>query len=139
MFPRYCSVRVGGRSISLDAGDGCLWGEPAYNKESTIAYIVRSRGSYFKGTSPENIVRVTQDGVVKTVLDAAIPSGVVLWIERVSDDGRQLLAELHYVTEQTEDTTHYSSRPVILDADTGDIISELFVQSSGAPPTDGQR
>lgn len=132
IFPRYCSVQAGDKSMSLDAGAGCLWSEPVYNKEMTIAYIVRSRGSYFKGTSTENIVRVTEDGVVKTVLDAALPSGEVLWIERVSDDGRQLLVELLYVTEQTEDTVRCSSRPVILDVDTGNIISELFVQSSGS-------
>ncbi len=42
-------------------------------------------------------------------------------IHRVSDDGKTLLVDLHYLTKRTGHAEYYDTRPVLLDVASGKI------------------
>ncbi|MFC1453517.1 hypothetical protein ACFLSJ_09270, partial [Verrucomicrobiota bacterium] len=95
------TVSVGERSYTLDAGEGCFWDSPVFNASNTIAYLIRNIGTPSTGYGAGSIVRVSEGGVTDPVVcNADLQDRTsVTEIKRVSDDGKRLLVELHYVTE----------------------------------------
>jgi hypothetical protein len=120
-------ITIEGKTHVLVAGRGCFWDEPVYNADKSVAYVIRNEGDPQKGYSAESIVKVSKDGVTDPVFqNSDLKQGNVLELYRVSDDGRRLLVELHFVASKTGRSTHYDTRPVVLDVQKGTISEVEF-------------
>jgi hypothetical protein len=112
---RSATITIQGQSHALTAAPGHFWDEAVYNASNSVAYVIRNRGDE-RGYGAESIVKVTKAGVIDPVFaKCATPQGTILKIYGVSDDGERLLVELHFLKRTTGMSTHYGTRPVILD------------------------
>ena len=116
-------VSVEGQSYTLDAGYGYFWSDPVYNTNNTVAFLIKNKGSLRHGYWNISIARVTKSGVTDPVFsNSTLPDETtVMSINRVSDDGRVLLVELHFVTNKEGPNTYYATRPAWLDVEIGKI------------------
>ena len=120
---RHIVVSVEGQSYTLDAGVGCFWEGPHFNVSNTVAYLIRNKGTPSRGYNAISIAKVSETGVTDPVFrNADLPDrNSVTEITRVSDDGKSLLVELHYVTKREGHSTYFDTRPMILDIETGEM------------------
>lgn len=118
---RKIKIIINGEAKELDAGAGYLWTSPTYNKAKTICFLIKNKGNS-SGWSPHSIVKVTLSNVETVFKDGDLGEDTsILEITTASDDGERLLVRLHYVSRKEGGTTHYKTKPAILEVKSKEI------------------
>jgi hypothetical protein len=107
----------------LDAGKGCFWSKPVYNKSKDICYIIKNRGDESGFHDPEVIVKSTSTLTKDVLSQSDLGEGSsIIEIFKVSEDGARIFVNLHYMTQHDINGTVFQARPVFVDVGNKKII-----------------
>ncbi len=113
----------GVKELEIEAGSGYFWDTPIYNQSKTVCFIMKNQGISSTGWSPHSIIKVTSQRIETILVNSDLNENwTISKIFNVSEDGKRLLVDIHYISKQEFSRTHFKTRPVILEVQTKKLI-----------------
>ena len=96
-------------SNKVTSGQGYFWGKSLFNQERNVCAVIKNQGSQNDGWSADSIFIFSKDkGYI--IINCALEEGHIIKLHSISDDGKNLLVDLHYKINGS-----YKTKPVIFD------------------------
>lgn len=123
---RTIRLKVNGADKDITAPEGKFWDELIVCTYKKIAFFVLNRGHKGSGWR-EDLHRFVADAPEaagnpqRIPLKTGLKKASIVRLYAASDDGSRLFVNLHYMTKQVGDTTHYESYPYFLNPADGTV------------------